>query len=69
MRYLLAILLPPFAVLACGKPFQFLLNIVLCFFLWVPAVIHAFCVVSTYNADKRNEKLIQAINTKGKAAA
>jgi uncharacterized membrane protein YqaE (UPF0057 family) len=29
MRYLLEILLPPLAVLLCGKPFQFVLNILL----------------------------------------
>ncbi|MEI6036282.1 MAG: YqaE/Pmp3 family membrane protein, partial [Verrucomicrobiae bacterium] len=29
MRYLLAIVLPPVAVLLCGKPFQAILNLIL----------------------------------------
>ncbi|MFZ4779617.1 MAG: YqaE/Pmp3 family membrane protein, partial [Terrimicrobiaceae bacterium] len=29
MRYLLAIILPPLAVLLCGKPFQAVLNLIL----------------------------------------
>jgi len=60
MRYLLAILLPPVAVLMCGKPAQALLNCVLTVCLWVPGMIHAILVVSSYQADKRNERLIEA---------
>ena len=36
MRYILAVLLPPLAVLMCGKPFQFILNIFLTLLLWLP---------------------------------
>jgi uncharacterized membrane protein YqaE (UPF0057 family) len=61
MRYLFAIILPPLAVLLCGKPIQFLLNIILTMFFWIPGVIHALCVVSSHLADKRNEKLIKAM--------
>ncbi|WP_160045522.1 MULTISPECIES: YqaE/Pmp3 family membrane protein [Paenibacillus] len=61
MRYLLAIILPPVAVLLCGKPIQALLNFILCIFFWIPGVIHAFAVVSSHKADKRNDKLIRAI--------
>jgi len=47
MRYLLALLVPPLAVLVCGKPAQALLNCMLCFCLWIPAVVHALFVVSS----------------------
>lgn len=60
MRYLLAIVLPPVAVLMCGKPMQAVLNLFLTFLLWVPGAIHAILVVSSYQADKRNERLIEA---------
>lgn len=61
MRYILAILLPPLAVLLCGKPIQFIFNIILCLLFWIPGVIHAILVVNNHLADKRNEKLIRAI--------
>ena len=61
MRYLFAILLPPVAVLMCGKPAQFLLSIVLTLCLWVPGIIHAILVVSSYQADQRNKALIAAM--------
>ncbi|WP_213524173.1 YqaE/Pmp3 family membrane protein [Paenibacillus sp. J31TS4] len=60
MRYFLCFL-PPLAILSCGKPGQMLLNIILTCFAYVPGVIHAFFVVHSYKADKRNEKLIRAI--------
>jgi uncharacterized membrane protein YqaE (UPF0057 family) len=60
--YLLAILLPPVAVLLAGKPFQAVVNFFLCFFLWIPGVIHAIFVVHNHYADKRTERLIEAQN-------
>lgn len=61
MLYLLAILLPPVAVLLCGKPIQALLNFFLTLMLWVPGVIHAILVVNSHKADKRNDQLIRAM--------
>jgi uncharacterized membrane protein YqaE (UPF0057 family) len=61
MRYLFAIILPPLAVLLCGKPIQFLLNLLLTLCFWIPGVIHAFAVVGSHKADKRTDKLVQAI--------
>ncbi|EHS56868.1 YqaE/Pmp3 family membrane protein [Paenibacillus kribbensis] len=61
MRYLLAILIPPLAVLLCGKPGQAILNFILCLFFFVPGVIHALVVVNSHKADLRNEELIRAI--------
>lgn len=61
MLYLLAILLPPVAVLLCGKPVQAVLNLVLTLLGWLPGVIHALFVVNSHLADKRNKELIKAV--------
>ena len=61
MRYFLAIVLPPLAVLLCGRPLQAVLNIVLCIFGWIPGVIHAMLVVSEHNADKRADRIVSEI--------
>jgi uncharacterized membrane protein YqaE (UPF0057 family) len=61
MRYFLALLLPPLAVLFCGKPIQFVLNLVLCLLGWIPGIIHALIVVSSHKADKRTDKLVDAM--------
>jgi uncharacterized membrane protein YqaE (UPF0057 family) len=59
--YLIAILLPPVAVLLKGKPFQAVLNLLLTLCFWIPGVIHAILVVNDANEEKRNKKLIRAI--------
>ena len=41
MHYLFAILLPPVAVLLCGKPFLAILNLLLTLCFWIPGVVHA----------------------------
>jgi uncharacterized membrane protein YqaE (UPF0057 family) len=51
--YLLAILLPPVAVLFAGKPFQAIINFFLTLLFWVPGVIHAILVVNEKKADNR----------------
>ena len=58
---LLAILFPPIAVLLKGKPIQALLNIVLCCLCWIPGIIHAVMVVNSANADKRTDRIVEAI--------
>lgn len=73
MRYLLALLLPPVAILLCGKPIQFIVSLILCvvivllmfvgiglFLAWVPA-IHAVFVVHSHLADKRTDRVVKAI--------
>jgi uncharacterized membrane protein YqaE (UPF0057 family) len=67
MRYLLAVILPPVAVLICGKPIQALLNLLLTLLFWIPGLIHALFVVNGYYADKRADRVIQAIKEKGSA--
>ena len=59
LLYLLAIFLPPVAVLFVGKPVQAILNFFLVFLFWVPAVIHAILVVRDYKADKRMMKQVK----------
>ena len=65
MRYLLAVILPPVAVLICGKPIQALINLVLTLLFWIPGLIHAIFVVSGYYADQRTDRVIEAIKEKG----
>ena len=65
MRYLLAVILPPVAVLICGKPIQALLNLVLTLLFWIPGLIHALFVVNGYYADRRTDRVIEAIKEKG----
>ena len=62
MRYFLAIILPPVAVLLCGKPVQFVLNILLTLLFWIPGVIHAILVVNSHLADKRADKIAKAVS-------
>ena len=59
MMYLLAIFLPPVAVLVAGRPGQALINFLLIWLFWVPAVIHAILVVNEYKADKRMERQVK----------
>jgi uncharacterized membrane protein YqaE (UPF0057 family) len=66
--YLIAILLPPLAVLLAGKPFQAILNIPLTLLLWVPGMIHALFVVHNFYADKRQDRLLEAVRRSGGAA-
>ena len=63
MLYLVAVVLPPLAVLLCGKPFQAIISFVLQLTLigWVPATIHALFVVNNYYADRRANRMMQAM--------
>jgi uncharacterized membrane protein YqaE (UPF0057 family) len=60
--YLVAVLLPPLAVLLVGKPFQAILNLILSLLLYVPGLIHALFVVHNHYADKRQERMIRDLN-------
>ncbi len=62
MRYLLAILLPPVAVLLCGKPFQAVLNLVLTLCFWVPGAIHALLIAGDFYEDQRTERMMRALH-------
>jgi uncharacterized membrane protein YqaE (UPF0057 family) len=56
---LLNIFLPPIPVFLYGKPIQGLLNILLCFLLWLPAVIHSWGVTTDAKADGRMKKQVK----------
>jgi len=64
MKYLLALILPPVAVLLCRKPGQCILNIILCMLFLIPGIIHAMLVVADYNAEKRVARLEKALHEK-----
>jgi len=61
--YLLALLIPTYAVWKCGKKGQAILNFILLFIFIFPAIIHALFVVSEYKAKERQEALIQGITS------
>ena len=60
MLYLIAIVLPPLAVLMCGKPGKAVLNFILTLLFWIPGMIHAILVVAEHKADRRTDRIIQA---------
>lgn len=59
--YLIAIVLPPVAVLICGKPVQALLNILLCLMFVIPGMVHAIMVVSEYKAEQRTDRIVRGV--------
>jgi len=61
MLYLVAIFLPPLAVLLCGKPFQAIVNVFLTLMLYLPGLVHALFVVNNYYSDKRTNRIIDAM--------
>jgi len=63
--YLVAVVLPPLAVLLCGKPFQAIISFILQLTLigWIPATIHALFVVNNHYADRRANRMIRAMRT------
>lgn len=64
MRYILAVLLPPVAVLLCGKPFQALFNILFTLVFWLPGVIHALLVVNDYHAEQQADRIERALGVR-----
>ena len=62
MRYLLAILLPPLAVLLCGRPFQAVLNLLLTLVFWVPGVLHAILIVHDYHENQQAHDMVSALH-------
>ncbi|MBN1473399.1 MAG: YqaE/Pmp3 family membrane protein [Syntrophaceae bacterium] len=45
--FILAIVLPPLAVyLVKGAKRDFVINIVLCLFIWIPGIVHALWIVT-----------------------
>lgn len=63
MRYLIALLLPPLAILLCGRPFLALLNCPLCILGYIPGQIHAVLVVHEHLAEKRARRIEARLRT------
>ena len=59
MRYAIAILLPPLAVLMCAKPFSAALNVLLTLCFWIPGVLHAWLVIAADKAQARHNSLLR----------
>jgi hypothetical protein len=82
MRYLLAFLLPPFAILSCKKPVQFVLNLVvwlisipLIFFMgvgligWLLCTAHALIVCNFKRQELQLNRIVGAIEARNQASA
>lgn len=63
MRYLVALFLPWLSFFTMGKVGQGILCLILQITLvgWLPATIWAFISISNYNADKRTDRVVEAI--------
>jgi uncharacterized membrane protein YqaE (UPF0057 family) len=63
MRYILALLLPWLTFFTMGKILQGIICLILQITLigWLPASIWALISVSNYNADKRTDRIVDAI--------
>ena len=81
MKYLIAILCPPLALLLCGKFFQAVFNLilwaaswVLAFFfgagllLWIVCSAHACLVVSQTAAERRHRRMLREMRKAGQEA-
>ncbi len=64
MRYLLALFLPWVVFFTMGKPLQGILCLLLQISIigWLPATIWAFAAIGGYNADKRTDRIVSAMN-------
>jgi hypothetical protein len=63
VKYFLCWLMPPVGILACGRPFVALLNLMLCCtIVGLPfACVWSYLVVAEHNADRRTARLARAI--------
>lgn len=59
MKWFIAVLVPPLAVLIWGGFFSALLNLVLTLCFWFPGVVHAFMVISEKQEQKRHREIIR----------
>ena len=66
MRYVIALFFPWLTFFTMGKPIQGIICLVLQITMigWIPATLWAFMSIGGYNADKRTDKIVQAINKK-----
>ena len=60
MMYLVALVVPPLAILLCGKFFQAVLALILQITVigWLPAALWAMFVVNGAQQERRNKRLL-----------
>jgi uncharacterized membrane protein YqaE (UPF0057 family) len=63
MLYLVAIFIPPLAVLLAGKPGQAFLNLLLTLLFYFTVLIHAFAIIADSNAQKRTNQVVNVIQS------
>jgi uncharacterized membrane protein YqaE (UPF0057 family) len=61
MLSLLAVVCPPLAVLATGKPSRFAANLGLTMLGFVPGVVHALSEVDRHTVGRRYESVMRAL--------
>lgn len=61
MRYVLAIFLPPIAVLFTRGIWAFILNVLLLFIMLLPAIIHALYVVHNHYQVRREARFLRQL--------
>jgi uncharacterized membrane protein YqaE (UPF0057 family) len=61
VRYLLAVLVPPAAVLMCRQPRQAVVNVLLTACFWVPGVVHALLVTRGTAQRERADRLAAVV--------
>ena len=59
MKWLLAIFLPPLAVLMTGRVFSAVINLGLTLCLWLPGVIHAIAILNEQDNKKRHKEVLR----------
>jgi uncharacterized membrane protein YqaE (UPF0057 family) len=60
----LAILLPPLAVLLCGRADRLIVSVVLTLLFWIPGAIHAVWVVADTRSHRSERRVADAIRRK-----
>ncbi len=61
MRYVLAVFVPPAAVLLCRRPGQVPVSVLLTACLWLPGVAHAVMLARSAAARERADRLADAV--------
>lgn len=68
MIYILAIFLPPIALLLKGRVGAAILNFFLCLLFWIPGVVHAIIVIAQGESERRHKEMMYTIQATAIAA-
>lgn len=70
MRYMLAVLFPPLALLLCGRVMSAIFCLLLMFTLvgWIPAAIWAWTAITQTENERRHRELLQVVAHSGREA-